>query len=87
MQTIHTRANARFALLWIAWSHGGKSAVGQSTGGSASPVRSESGVPLPPKRPPDADAAAGEPAGSFRERSQHRSGGLWPCEQPSTAAI
>jgi len=55
--------HSRFAWLWLAWSHGGssdrkfrsnccavgKSAARQSSGGSASPVRSDAGAPLPPK--------------------------------------
>jgi len=59
---------------WLAWSHGdgssdqkllssrwaaGISVAGQSSGVSASPVRSESGAPLPPK-------------GACLEHRQHR---------------
>jgi len=57
--------HSRFARLWIAWSYGGgitaavaatenaagTSEAGQSSGGSASPVRSDSGALVPPKGP------------------------------------
>ena len=46
--------HSRFVRLWLAWSYDGGITViaaSQSFGGSANPVRSESGILLPPKRP------------------------------------
>ena len=51
----------------------GKSATGQSSGGSASPVRSESGGTVPPKRPRGVDAAAPASSNSDGSRANSKS--------------
>jgi len=51
----------------------GKSTTAQSSGGSGSPVRSESGGALPPKRPRGADAAAGSSSNSDGSRANSKS--------------
>lgn len=74
-----TRAISRFAQFWLTWSHGGrmsdqklhsnrcsasKSAAGQSSSRSASPVCCESGAPLLLQQQQGTCAAAAAPAGS-----------------------
>jgi len=51
----------------------GKTSAGQSSGGSGSPVRSESGGTLPPKRPRGVDAAPASASNSDGSRANSKS--------------